>query len=65
MAYAAVTTPPSPSSSGKPRFFVADENADWISDPFDTREEAVAEISRRLQPTCPYCDQPVTYGEAA
>ena len=50
---------------GKPRFFVADENADWISDPFDTREEAVAEISRRLQPTCPYCDQPVTYGEAA
>ena len=39
---------------GKPRFFVADENADWISDPFDTREEAVAEMKGRSMSNADY-----------
>lgn len=30
---------------GVPRFFVADENGDWISEPLDTREQARSELA--------------------
>lgn len=31
---------------GQQRWFVEDGNADWISDPFDTRDLAEAELAR-------------------
>jgi hypothetical protein len=31
---------------GKERFFVEDANGDWISDPLDSREEALTELDR-------------------
>lgn len=45
---------------GTPRFFVLDEEtADWVSDPFDTYEQAAQEAQERN--TCPWCDKP--YGD--
>lgn len=48
---------------GKERWFIADENADWVAGPFDFQGEAADELEA-MESECEHCGERITTEQA-